>query len=323
MVLSSLHSWLSCPSIGGATLFPEIMSLFPPCHIGHLLSAEKPESPVGGEQDSNWWLSFPEGLSIFKFLKILHAKVFLLSPLCDIFRPRKCFRKHAACWELQIDFPFTCQSRCTAAMYHVESWSFRYTLSCRLRFCVLLICLEIKGSLDSNGRPSPTPPAACRGYYKAHPPCTMGSLGATGSRQGEAWDQGSELGKAIWGERRLGRGTKAQDLKHESSLGILQSWLFSEKDKQKNYQRCCAGGTKGPLSSGSSLSGVIQELLWARERVGVSSEPFFYHLPHHFCRSRERLCSCLALTQKLLGMSSSPALPGHFLKGVPLASNIT
>lgn len=50
------------------------------CHTGHLLSAETPDSPVGGEQDSNWWLSFTEGLSIFRFLKILHAEVFLLSP---------------------------------------------------------------------------------------------------------------------------------------------------------------------------------------------------------------------------------------------------
>lgn len=162
-------------------------------------------------------------------------------------------------------------------MCHVESWSFPSTLSYRLHFCVLLICLEIKGSLDSNGKPSPL--AACRGYYKAYLSCTVGSLGATGSRQEKARDQGSELGKAIWGERRLGRGTKDQDLKHESSLGMLQSWLFSEKDKQKNYQRCYAGGTKGPLSSGSPLLGVMQELLGARERVGVSSEPFFYHLP--------------------------------------------
>lgn len=85
---------------------------------------------------------------------------------------------------------------------------------------MLIICLEIKGSPDTNGRLGL--PAACRGYYKAHPSCTVGSLGTTGSRQGEAEDQGSELGKAIWGERRLGRGIKDQDLKHKSSLGMLQ-----------------------------------------------------------------------------------------------------
>lgn len=99
---------------------------------------------------------------------------------------------------------------------------------------------------------------------------------------------------------------------------MLESWLLSDKDKQKNCQRCYAGRPKVRPVQGPPLSGVTQELLWAGERIGASRKPLSSHLPC-FCRSGKRFCSCLALTPKLLGMNKSQTPIKTFPKGCPLS----
>lgn len=79
MTLSSVHTCFHLPSIGGLTPFPEMISVF--CHACYWLSVGNPKSSAGGEQNSNWWLSFTKSLSIFNFLILFHAKVSFFSLL--------------------------------------------------------------------------------------------------------------------------------------------------------------------------------------------------------------------------------------------------
>lgn len=67
------------------------------------------------------------------------------------------------------------------------------------------------------------PQLPARVIMKAHPSYTKSSLGASGSRQGKVRDQGSEQGKAMCVSRGWEGALRDQDLKDESTLGMLQS----------------------------------------------------------------------------------------------------
>ena len=113
------------------------------------------------------------------------------------------------------------------------------------------------------------PQLPARVIMKAHPSCTKSSLGATGSRRGEARDQGSEQGQAMWVRGGWEGALGIRTWKMKASWDAVVT-TAPRQGQTGELSEMFAGATKGPPSPGSPLSGVAPKLLWGRERGGAS-----------------------------------------------------
>ena len=112
------------------------------------------------------------------------------------------------------------------------------------------------------------------------------------------------------GERRVGRGTRNQDLKDESILGCCSHDCSQARTDRRIIGDACGSDQRSTQSRVPSVRGGSRASMGKREGWSkLVSCPPFSHPPHHSCRSREKPCSCLVCLkttgkdykQKLLG----------------------